>query len=193
MVERAMDGRLFTALARVLAYPGPDLAAAADECLAALGQAAPAAAESLQRFRRFVGETAAGRLEEVYTAAFDLQPLCCPYVGYHLFGESYKRGAFMVKLKETYREHGYGAGAELPDHLAVFLGFLALLDDTPLRAELIDECLVPALTRMAASFASGANPYAEVIRALLALLGEAEKGAVGAAAAAAASRPAERR
>jgi nitrate reductase assembly molybdenum cofactor insertion protein NarJ len=35
----------------------------------------------------FAGSTPASRLEEIYTGTFDLNLVCFPYPGYHLFGE----------------------------------------------------------------------------------------------------------
>jgi nitrate reductase delta subunit len=73
-------------------------------------------------------------------------------VGYHLFGETYKRSVFLLGLKQRYRALGFAMdAAELPDRLSVVLRFLACCPDDALRDELIDEAVLPALGRMSAA------------------------------------------
>jgi nitrate reductase delta subunit len=109
-------------------------------------------------------------MRELYTTTFDMQPVCYPYVGYHLFGESYKRGAFMAQLNEAYHAHGYSAGQELPDHLSVILRFLGL-DAENHRDDfckaLINDGVNPALEKMLKVFdAQSENPYFGLLSAL---------------------------
>jgi nitrate reductase delta subunit len=148
-----MDGevtrrRAFELLADVLEYPRPDLVEAVRECAALLAADSLAAAACLHEFGTFVGQTPRGRLEEVYTSTFDLDAACYPYVGYHLFGESYQRSVFMVELNKRYRAHGFSIAGELPDYLAVVLRFLAVCDDAVLSGEIVHEALLPALEHM---------------------------------------------
>jgi nitrate reductase delta subunit len=140
--------RIFHLLADALEYPRPDLAKTVRECVALLASDNPEAAAPLREFCAFVEETSPGRLEELYTGTFDLDAACYPYVGYHLFGESYKRSVFMLELNERYQAHGFAVGSELPDHLAVLLRFLAVCDDAVLSEEIVHEALLPALERM---------------------------------------------
>ncbi len=58
-----------------------------------MAQAAPL----LHEFHDFVEHASPACLEELYTGAFDLQAVCSPYVGDQLFGNSYKRGLFMIR------------------------------------------------------------------------------------------------
>jgi nitrate reductase molybdenum cofactor assembly chaperone NarJ/NarW len=114
-----------------------------------------------------------GQMQELYTSTFDMQPVCYPYVGYQLFGESYKRGAFMARLNGAYHASGYSAETELPDHICVILRFLGL---EIARAEddfgnaLVREGLIPALEKMADVLKQTDNPYHHVVAALLFLL-----------------------
>lgn len=159
-------------LARLLDYPTAGLAGVARECLDMLLPIGSPAAAPLERFSRAVDESSPATMEEVYTRTFDLQPVCSPYVGYHLFGESYKRGLFMARLNEGYRERGYSAGGELPDHAAVVLRFLAAAGEDEFSRALRVEGLVPALAKMAQALGDRSeNPYSEVIAALRLLLG----------------------
>ena len=136
--------RLF---AELLSYPRPGVAATARECAALVAPDNPEAAALLHAFAAFAAKTPPGRLEELYTAAFDLDAACSLYVGYHLLGESYKRSVFMLELKRCYEAQGLDVGSELPDHLALVLRFLAGCDDAALAGELVTEALVPALEK----------------------------------------------
>lgn len=142
---------LYGLLAELLGYPSHRLAAAAGEAAALAAPISPSAAAHLLRFQAFAAQTPLARIEEIYTGVFELDAACHPYVGYHLFGESYKRSAFLLGLKERYRPHGLAYGVELPDHLAVVLGFLAVNRDPDEAAVLIGEAVQPALQKMLAS------------------------------------------
>lgn len=179
---RTEDGRTILSLfADMLEYPRPGLSEAAQECAALVTPQNPEAGTRLLGFCAFVEQTPLGRLEEVYTGTFDLDAACHPYVGYHLFGESYRRSVFLLELKERYRAHGFVMEHELPDHLAVLLRFLAISDDAALTGEIIHEALLPALERMTGKAPSAGydeeepsvsqgqrrqNPYHQVLEAL---------------------------
>src|SRR3990170_4540745 len=157
--------RLYLLFAAALDYPGPALAEDARACRGLLAQFSSEAAGRMEEFGVFLAQTHPGQVQEVYTNAFDLQPVCYPYVGYQLFGESYKRGAFLAQLKEHYQACGFDAGRELPDHLPVILRFLGALPEVD--QELIEEGLIPALGTMVAAFADQPDPYGGVVQALL--------------------------
>lgn len=161
-MERA---ELLERLAPLLEYPGEDFHARCDALGADLpGSTAKAAADE---FRAAAAALPLERLQEIYAATFDLNPACCLYAGYHLFGDSYKRGALMAKLNAEYRSRAYDSGNELPDHLAVLFRFLAALDDPDLRSELLEELVLPALDRIVRAFEGTSNVYARLARAAL--------------------------
>ncbi len=155
-----MDRELYASLAEILDYPGPDLAARVDGCIARLGEAHPEAARRLAEFGRAVAAAPAGRLEESYTAAFDLDASCSPHVGHRLLGADARRGTFLARLAGRYRARGFSAGQELPDHVSVLLRFLAYAPDEPGRGELLGDCLAPALASLAAELSRRAHPWA---------------------------------
>ncbi|MBT1074428.1 nitrate reductase molybdenum cofactor assembly chaperone [Geobacter grbiciae] len=161
--------RLF---ADILDYPMPSLAERIDELLSLVAAVDDAAGQLLARFREFAAETTTAKMEEVYSATFDLQPLCYPYVGYQMFGEEYRRGMFMARLREHYRSCGFAAGSDLPDHLCVILRFLSGREVGEVEHELVTECLVPALKKMEAGFAETTNPYRGLLQALILLFRE---------------------
>ena len=159
MALKTVNRQLFLCFAELLDYPQPGLIEAARECEAlisllcsspVLGEGQDeSAAVLLREFRTFVEATPLGRLEEIYSGTFDLDAAYHPYVGYHLFGESYKRSVFLLELKERYRAKGFDVPEnELPDHLALLLRFLAITDDVTMAGEIIHEGLLPAMERM---------------------------------------------
>lgn len=145
------DGLVVGLFADILDYPAPGVAGKAAQCAALLDEVAPQAAELLHDFRSFAEATPLGKLEEVYSGFFDLNPVCHPYVGYQLFGENYKRSAFLLALKERYRAEGFEASAaEMPDRLSIVLRFVAHSRSGDEAGELVREGLLPALRRMTA-------------------------------------------
>jgi nitrate reductase delta subunit len=163
-------GILYNSFADLLAYPTPAIFSQARVCLEQLRQSNSESATAMEKFIRGLETLSLEILEELYTVTFDMQPVCYPYVGYQLFGESYKRGAFMAQLNEAYHARGYSAGQELPDHLFVILHFLGLnaaaREDDFGRALLVDG-LMPALEKMLQAFdKQSANPYFGLLLAL---------------------------
>jgi nitrate reductase delta subunit len=67
------------------------------------------------------------RLQESYSATFDLNPSTSLDLGYHRWGEGKERGAALARLASLYRDAGYEmTGCVLPDHLPLLLEFLSL-------------------------------------------------------------------
>lgn len=148
MVAETMLTRLFTVFSVLLDYPRQGLREAAEEGVALVAES-PGAARRLGEFKSLVERSGLGRLQELYSATFDLSASCSPYLGYHLFGETYKRSLFLLKLRELYRAHGFdGEGSEMPDHLGVLLRFLAACQDDQLVKDTVEEGLLPVLAKM---------------------------------------------
>ncbi len=162
-----MNSELLARLADVLEYPVGDLGEQCTTLSRLLEEDRPGAAHAIEDFGKAIEGLSLSRLEEIYAATFDVNPVCCLYVGYHLFGESYKRGAFMARLNADYRQRGFEPGNELPDHLPVLLRYLATLDDTELRSSLLEDALLPALAIIAKGFDGTGNVYAALVQLVL--------------------------
>lgn len=166
MITAPTTTTVYELLARLIDYPTPALPEQARECAAALKAQRSTAAPHMISFHRFVEQAAPGRLEELYAATFDLKPVCYPYIGYQLFGDTYKRGEFLAQLNARYHEVGCMAQHELPDHLSMILRYLTLTWD----ADLVKEGVVPSLVRMIEQLEE--NPYCDLLRAILTVLQE---------------------
>jgi nitrate reductase delta subunit len=157
-------------LAELLEYPGPDVFARAVSARAALAARSPEAAAAIEAFASDIAPLDPAEVEELFTRTFDILAPCCLDVGYQLFGETYKRGLFLVKLRQETRSHGIETGPELPDHLPVVLRLLARLEPTDDPRGLAVEAILPALGKMRATFGDGTNPYAALLAAVDAVL-----------------------
>jgi nitrate reductase delta subunit len=157
--------------ADLLEYPFTDRLEQAQEYVALLDEVCPPAAEKLERFQQWVKHERLGRVQEVYTSTFDLQGVCCPYIGHQLFGESYQRSWFMARLNEGYHDRDFDCGGELPDHLVMVLRFLSRGSEDEFSQVLIKEGLVPALEKMVQVFGDkSGQPYRLLLEALSLLL-----------------------
>lgn len=166
----------FPLFADLLEYPTPALSQQTKAAVERLTKWSPEAAVRIDGFQKHVDASNLEQMQELYTRTFDIQPVCYPYVGYHLFGESYKRGAFMAMLNEGYRKYGYSAGNELPDHVGIILRFLGSSiagRNSEFGQTLLNEGLVPTLEKMIAGFdAQPGNPYAAVVSGLYLVITE---------------------
>lgn len=130
---------------------------------AALAEAPAALRVPFARFADGVSRRSPAALEELYTHTFDLNPVCALEVGWHLHGESYDRGRFLVQMRGLLERLEIDEGGELPDHLASVLPALARLDPDE-RKKLGHRSVIPALARMLAAFDGRDNPYADALR-----------------------------
>jgi len=163
----ATQEQVLEAFADLLSYPATDPVPAARRCREMVG-----ARGSARHLDRFVARAEAARpheMEEVYSSTFDLDPACAPYVGHHLCGEGPKRGVFMARLADVYRQDGFEggtAGGELPDHVSVILRYLSAVPAGPSRQALLRDGLVPALDKMLEAPLDPDNVYRSVLAAL---------------------------
>lgn len=153
--------RIYEALAELLEYPSSELDT--ESCSALICKAPANVTNSFAAFRVSIAGLSLSELQELYTRTFDLSPICTLDIGYHLFGENYKRGVFLANLRETEAPFDLGQEHQLPDYLPVLLRLLTKLDDQELRSALIVDCMIPALEKMLKTLSEGENPYRHLI------------------------------
>ncbi len=160
---------IFERLAALLEYPREDYALRVSQCAEALARSAPEVGAPLAEFRRRIAGLSTEMLQELYTRTFDLDPVSTLEVGWHLFGEQYERGEFLVKMRRLLARFGVRESTELPDHLTHALVLLGRMPDEE-AADFAQACVFPALARMRAGFQGDDNPFASVLEAVAQLL-----------------------
>jgi nitrate reductase assembly molybdenum cofactor insertion protein NarJ len=160
--------RLFDLFATILDDPGADLAQRVRECAKA-ATAIGVPPGYLEEFARHVEGANPAEVVEMYRAG-------SPTIGQQLYGEGYGRSMLLLDLQKRYRRHGFDAGDDPADALAVLLRFLSECDDPSEREELSREVLVPGVESMIAASggeeSSAAGPFLPILRALSAALKE---------------------
>jgi nitrate reductase molybdenum cofactor assembly chaperone len=157
-------------VAQALDYPSRESARAARMAAERCRDAAPDLAAELRALAGWLEVVPPGRAEEAYTRLFDFDPASSLHLGWHLFGEHYKRGELLVQLgMETFRA-GLRREPDLPDHLGTVLRLLSRLPDGDDRRLLVEGLVLPALAKLSERLARSEAPWGRVVLALPAAL-----------------------
>jgi nitrate reductase delta subunit len=156
-------------LATLLRYPTENSVANVMRSCASAAAINPQLAAPLNEFLARTRGVSAEELQVLYTSTFDLDPICSLEIGWHLFGENYERGEFLVKMRGELRRLGVQESVELPDHLSHVLDALDRMDPDE-AAEFAAACLFPALDKMIAGIKGKSNPFECVLVAARQLL-----------------------
>jgi nitrate reductase delta subunit len=160
---------LYDALAGLLAYPDAGYHQQVAACRQALAVGHPDATQLLDRFAGRIAALSAEELEELYTRTFDLNPVCSLEVGWHLFGENYSRGEFLVTMRQELRRSALPESRELPDHLTHVVAAVARMEPTQADRFTVTY-LLPALEKMLKGLAGKDSPYEKVLEAIRCVL-----------------------
>jgi len=154
------------ALAALFEYPGEDYPALVAHCSRSLQAVEPASTGLLDRFAKAIAGLPTESLQDSFTQSFDLNPACVLDLGWHLFGEQYERGEFLVKMRGLLRREGIYESRELPDHLTHVLRLLGRMEPEEAE-EFVSACVFPALDKACAGFADKENPFTLLLGATL--------------------------
>lgn len=157
------ENELFAHFADVLEYPGDTHSDLISKCGSLAKEAFAGSSPLLHEFADAFHELTLDESREYYSRTFDLNPVCGLDIGHHLFGEDYKRGAFLANLRETQLPYELKQEFQLPDFLPVLLRLMTKLDNDELRASLIGCCLLPALKTMKEALKKKENVYGDAI------------------------------
>ncbi|MFZ1729839.1 MAG: molecular chaperone TorD family protein [Bacteroidota bacterium] len=129
--------------------------------------------EMARLFDTFAGHIAAmsdTEIEELFTRTFDMNPPCCLETGWHLYGETYDRGAFLVQMRTQLRRFAIVESSELPDHLRHVLQVLSQLPEQEVEV-LAVQVVAPTLEKILTGFGEERkNPYIAVLQSLQVLI-----------------------
>jgi nitrate reductase molybdenum cofactor assembly chaperone len=162
---------IYDSLAGLLVYPGEDYHQRATRAARALAAVDGEAAVLLTHFAEQVRNLSVEALQELFIQTFDMNPVRSLEVGWHLFGENYDRGTFLVKMRQQLRRLGVVESAELPDHITHVLAVLGRMPAGEAE-EFAIACVFPALEKMRAGFGDKKeeNVFKDVLDALAGLL-----------------------
>lgn len=163
-------------LIALLNYPDEDYLSVARDADRELETVSLEAARHAGAFFGSVRGFRTEELQELFIRTFDLNPACVLEVGWQLYGDEYKRGEFLVRMRQLLAEHHAPASRELPDHLPRVLDLLPRLE-TEEAAALAGNFVLPALGKMLASLDGKSNPYEELLKAVQAGIAVAYAGA----------------
>ncbi len=155
---------LYDVLAGIYHYPSADYMTQVGKCRELLEDQDPQAAELVGHFESEMSDKPRAKLEELYTRTFDLNPECCPEIGWQLFGEKYDRGAFMVWVRQQLRTLKLDESGELPDHLTNVLVVLARMKGAD-GDRFAREAVLPSIERMLDSLSEKENPFEHLLQA----------------------------
>src|SRR5690606_15671394 len=139
--------RCLGTISRLLSYPDNHYLPLVELLYLLVQAELPAAAQGISEFGQFVEQCGAHELEEAYTRTFDVNPSCALEIGWHLFGEDYMRGQFLVRMRRELAKLEIPESNELPDHLTHVLAVIAAMPED--RAfQFTHSCVFPALFKM---------------------------------------------
>lgn len=163
------DSNIFTHFSRLVSYPEIGIQEDTDALMRALSNDKEDA-DKLGQFSEVIRNSKHSDIEELFTRSFDLNAACCLEIGWHLYGEDYKRGEFLVRMRQSLAEENLTETGELPDHLSHCLLFLTRLDLEDAH-EFSKSYLLPAIAKILIGFdKKQSNPYQNVIKVLQTVL-----------------------
>ncbi len=156
-------------LSRLLTYPDEQTVESAELLYIILQDELPAAAKRIAAFGAFLEQHEPWEIEEAFTGTFDVNPACALEVGWHLFGEEYARGLFLVRMREELRKYGLPESTELPDHITHVLAVIGAMPNDEAR-RFVRACVLPAVGKMQQALDGKETPYGHVVACLAEVL-----------------------
>jgi nitrate reductase assembly molybdenum cofactor insertion protein NarJ len=148
------DLRHYILLADLFRYPDGRYVRRVNACQALLDEKYPEAGARMEVFSKFIHACDEDGREELYTKTFDVQPICYLDLGYVIFGEDYKRGAFLLHMQSEQHAHENECGTDLPDNISNVFTLIAKHPEQGFVEELAVKIIIPAVKKMIAEFDS---------------------------------------
>lgn len=155
-----MNTEIYTQLVPLISYPKTDICSDLEKVSQSLNGDET---DDFHIFNQHVNETDLTKLQEEFTQLFDFTPNTCLDLGWHLHGENYERGVFMVQIREMLREFNIPESSELPDHLTHILSVLPLMENDD-RVGFIQTRVIPAIEKILKGFGDTKTPYKNLIQ-----------------------------
>src|SRR5690554_1332326 len=147
-----MEYSHYTLLADIFRYPDEHYKSKVAKCEELIMKSYPEIYETTSSFFDFVRTTELYEIEYVFGKTFHIQAICYLDLGYVLFAEDYKRGDFLVKIKNEQEKVNNDCGIELADNLPNVLTLMTLFEDGEFREEFAERILYVSLQKMLEEF-----------------------------------------
>jgi nitrate reductase assembly molybdenum cofactor insertion protein NarJ len=142
----------YNLLANLFRYPKDGYADNVNETATMLKENYPEAYKEIKPFVDIVNSNTLFETEEIFGQTFHIQAICFLDLGYVLFGEDYKRGAFLVQMKNEQRIANNDCGEELADNLPNVLKLMMLIEDQEFLEEMAVRVVIRAMKKMLEDF-----------------------------------------
>ncbi len=159
---------LLDAYAELLLYPDGGHDRKIEACILQCGDQHAGVRELLVEYAALIDPLPLSKREELYIKTFDLNKAGTLDLGWHLFGEDYNRGLFLVKLRQYLRRLEIAETSELPDHVSQVLRTLGRMDIEEAK-QFAHACVIPALETIGEGIQQY-NPHDRVIAGLVQIL-----------------------
>ncbi len=139
-------------LANLFRYPNTDYKMNTKECATYIRANYPESYVEFAPFFDFVETDSLDNIEGVFSRTFHIQAICFLDLGYVLFAEDYKRGEFLVKMKNEQLLVNNDCGTELADNLPNVLSLMSLVEDQDFLEEFAVRIMKKSLGKMLEEF-----------------------------------------
>ena len=148
------DRKHYSLLANLFRYPEEDFVLHLKEVQDFLDEFYPEAGKELHPFSKFMNNCPLDEREELFTKTFDVQPICYLDLGYVMFGEDYKRGAFLLNMQGEQQKINNDCGTDLPDNICNVLVLMTKSEDDRFIEDLVWRIFIPCVKKMITEFNS---------------------------------------
>ncbi len=161
-------------LAHLLTYPDAEFDSGLQECAQKLRTNDSEFNLQFAKWQESTGSLPLEDRQELYARTFDMSPKCTLEIGWHLFGEQYDRGTFLVWMRGQLRELGLPESTDLTDHARHALAVLGRLEADK-ADNFATACVLPSLETVRDGLKQMESPYELLVDAICHLL-EAQHG-----------------
>ncbi len=144
----------YSLLANLLRYPEEDFMGHLKKSQEFLDEFYPEAGNELRPFSEYMSNCPLDNRQELFTKTFDVQPICYLDLGYVMFGEDYKRGAFLLNMKGEQQKINNDCGTDLPDNICNVMDLMTISEDDIFLTDLVQNIFIPCVKMMIGEFNS---------------------------------------
>ncbi len=144
----------YSLLANLFRYPEEDFMLQLNKSQNFLDEFYPEAGKELRTFSEHMTTCQPDNRQELFTKTFDVQPICYLDLGYVMFGEDYKRGAFLLSMKVEQQKIDNDCGTDLPDNICNVMDLMTISKDDEFLKDLVQHIFIPCVKMMIGEFES---------------------------------------